>query len=293
MAFQIAMRFVRAVAPVVVVALALLHAAPAHADNVASLIDQLKHDDSDKVRLSAALNLAKLGDAKAILPLAGAVLEANESDKNVRAACAVGLATLVTGSTKPAIKNLVIANLKSAAANDSSDFVKQQAGKALSTITGGSSSSGTTSSGTTTSGGGKGIFVKVGPMSSKTGANDKKLQGLMVTTTTKTLRKVATHMDLGESMPTGFSGFYVDGTLNTLSVKVSGQNSTITCKVSMLLADFPNKSVFGFLNGGASVSASASASDQEMAGQDCVTAVVEDLITKKIVPTICTKASCP
>ena len=34
------------------------------------LIKQLENDDSDKVRLAAALNLAKLGDEKAILPLA-------------------------------------------------------------------------------------------------------------------------------------------------------------------------------------------------------------------------------
>jgi hypothetical protein len=89
------------------------------------------------------------------------------------------------------------------------------------------------------------------------------------------------------------SGFYVDGTLNTLSASVSGSTATITCKVSMLLADFPDKNMFGFLNGGASVQGAASASEQALAGEDCVSAVIEDLIAKKIVPTICTKASCP
>ena len=61
----------------------------------------------------------------------------------------------------------------------------------------------------------------------------------------------------------------------------------------MLLADFPDKSVFGFLNGGASVTASSSQSDQDLASEDCVSAVIEDLIAKKIIPTICTKATCP
>jgi hypothetical protein len=89
------------------------------------------------------------------------------------------------------------------------------------------------------------------------------------------------------------AGVYVQGTLHELQVKVSGSSSTISCKVSMLLADFPDKSVFGFLNGGASVSASASQSDQDLASEDCVSAVIEDLIAKKIIPTICTKASCP
>ncbi len=61
----------------------------------------------------------------------------------------------------------------------------------------------------------------------------------------------------------------------------------------MLLAEFPSKSMFGFLNGGATVTAGASQRDQDLAAQDCVQAVVEDLVAKKIIPTICTKASCP
>jgi len=57
----------------------------------------------------------------------------------------------------------------------------------------------------------------------------------------------------------------------------------------MLLASFPDKSIFGMLNGGAKVQGSAAAKDIDPAGEDCVTAVVEDLIAKKIVPTINSK----
>jgi len=286
----------------VVVVLALL-ATRAHAGQVESLIDQLNNDGTDKVRLAAAVNLAKLGDAKAILPLAKALL--NDSDKNVRGACAAALGVLVTSSTKSSIKGLVVNNLKSAAENDSSDFVKQQANKALAAITGQGGTTTTTTHNPTTSGGSGGIYVNIGPMSSKAGsANDAKLRALMVKVANQTLGKVASHM--GTTWPGGLpsktvlaqksvSGFYVDGTLNTLSAKVSGSTATITCKVSMLLADFPDKNMFGFLNGGASVQGAASEKDQAMAGEDCVSAVIEDLISKKIVPTICSKtsASCP
>jgi hypothetical protein len=121
---------------------------------------------------------------------------------------------------------------------------------------------------------------------------------MMVKTTEKTLSKVASNM--AQTWPggapsksalasKGVSGFYVDGTLNTLDVKVSGGGATISCKVSMLLADFPDKSVFGFLSGGASVTASASQSDQDLASEDCVSAVMENLIANKIVPTIKSK----
>ncbi|HEY6033906.1 MAG TPA: HEAT repeat domain-containing protein [Kofleriaceae bacterium] len=285
----------------VVVVLALL-ATRAHAGQVETLIDQLNNDGTDKVRLAAAVNLAKLGDAKAILPLAKALL--NDSDKNVRGACAVALGVLVTSSTKSSIKGLVVNNLKSAAENDSSDFVKQQANKALASITGQAGTTTTTGHTGTASGGG-GIYVNIGPMSSKAGsANDAKLRALMVKVANQTLGKVASHM--GTTWPGGLpsktvlaqksvSGFYVDGTLNTLTSKVSGGSATVTCKVSMLLADFPDKNMFGFLNGGASVQGAASERDQAMAGEDCVSAVIEDLIAKKIVPTICSKtsASCP
>jgi hypothetical protein len=285
------------VAVIVVVLMSLLRSA--HADNVSQLANQLANDDSDRVRLAAAVSLAKLGDEKGILPLAKCVV--NDSDKNVRAACAIGLGNLVKPTTKSSFKGLAVANLKSAAQNDSSELVKSQANKALTAITGSGTSSGSSSG--SSSGGAGGIYVNIGPMSSKTGgANDAKLRSLMVKIATKTMASRGRGMKLewpGGTPSKGIlaskhvAGFYVDGTLNELKVKTSGSSATISCKVSMLLADFPDKSVFGFLNGGASVTASASASDQALASEDCVSAVIEDLIAKKIIPTICTKATCP
>jgi hypothetical protein len=269
----------------------LLVARVAYADGVDTLIKQLG-DSSSKVRLAAALNLAKAEDDRAILPLAKTVT--NDSDKDVRAAAAVALGKLVTSKTKSSVKGLAVANLKTAAATDSSPFVKQQAQRALDSITGG----GSTTTTTTTSGKG-GIYVNIGPMSSKTtSSKNDKLRALMVKTAEKTLGKVASSMQTtwpggppskSTLSAKGVAGFYVDGTLNTLDIKVSGGGATISCKVSMLLADFPDKSVFGFLNGGASVTASASQRDQDLASEDCVTAVIENLIANKIVPTIKSK----
>lgn len=262
----------------------------AHADNVDTLIKQLS-DSSAKVRLAAALNLAKGGDERAIYPLAKAVT--GDDDKDVRAAAAVGLGKLIPNFPKNNRKGIAIANLKSAASNDASSFVKQQAQKALDAINDGGSQT------PTTSGGAGGIYVNIGPMSAKTtSSKNDKLRALMVKTAQKTLGKVASSMSLSwpSGTPTksalaakGVAGFYVDGTLNTLDIKTSGGGSTISCKVSMLLADFPDKSVFGFLNGGASVTASSSQSDQDLAAEDCVTAVIENLIANKIVPTIKSK----
>ena len=139
-------------------------------------------------------------------------------------------------------------------------------------------------------------------MSSKTGTDDAKLQKMMVKVATDTMGKVAGNMPTTwpGGVPTkaaldgkGVLGFYVDGTLNELKIEKAGSSSNVSCKISMLLASFPDKSVFGFLNGGAKVQASSSPRDVDLAREDCVSAVVEDLIAKKIVPTIKTKAGTP
>ncbi|HEY3802048.1 MAG TPA: HEAT repeat domain-containing protein [Kofleriaceae bacterium] len=287
---------------VLVLVLALAQSRSSYASDVDDLVNTLKNDASDKNRLSAALNLARLGDGSTNVLLALAKTLLNDSDKNVRGASAVALGKLVTSATKSSVKGLVVNNLKTAIANDDSDVVKQQAQKALTAITGQAGQPPPTI--TNPSGGGNGgIYVNIGPMSSKAGtANDAKLRTLMVKVANQTLARVASKMQTNwpGGVPTkailaqkSVSGFYVDGTLNTLTSSVSGSTATITCKVSMLLADFPDKNMFGFLNGGASVQGAASPSEQALASEDCVSAVIEDLIAKKIVPTICSKASCP
>jgi len=280
-------------------AVLLLLAQAAAADNVDTLIKQLG-DSSEKIRLAAAVNLAKTEDERGILPLSKAVNA--DSDKNVRASAAVGLGKILKAHPSSKYKQLAIKNLGNAAANDTSDFVKQQADAALKLVQGKGADSGGDSG--TKSGGGSnpgkgGIYVNVGPMSSKTtSSKNDKFRAMMVKVTEKTLSKVAPTMSTtwsggapskGDLAKKGVNGFYVDGTLNTLDIKSSGGGATISCKVSMLLADFPDKSVFGFLNGGASVTASSSQSDQDLASEDCVTAVIENLIANKIVPTIKSK----
>ena len=266
----------------------------AYADNVGELIKQLE-DDSDKVRLAAVINLTKLADAKAILPLVKVL--GNDSEAEIREAAAVSLGKIVTPSTSSSIKNLVIKALKTAESTDGSSRVKAQASKSLAAL--GAGGGGTTAP-PTGSGSGKNVYVNIGPMSSKTGdaAADAKMRPAMVKVSQQTLTKSAPAMAQSWSggVPTaaqltqkGFQGFYVDGTLNELKVS----NGTVSCKISMLLASFPDKSVFGLLSGGAKVQGGTSAKDIQLSSEDCVAAVVESLIATKIVPTIKTKVGIP
>ncbi|HEY0986051.1 MAG TPA: HEAT repeat domain-containing protein, partial [Kofleriaceae bacterium] len=96
-------------ATIAVMLVVVTRATVARADNVDELVRQLDNDDSDKVRLSAALNLSRLGNARAILPLAGAV--ERDRSESVRAAAAVGLGRLVTDKTEPRVKAKAIAAL--------------------------------------------------------------------------------------------------------------------------------------------------------------------------------------
>jgi hypothetical protein len=85
-------------------------------------------------------------------------------------------------------------------------------------------------------------------------------------------------------------GYHVSGTLTELTETTRGSQTIIACKVSMILATFPEKSMFGFADGGAQVQASSSASEVKYAKEDCVAAVVENLVGKQIIPTIKIKA---
>jgi len=201
----------------------------------------------------------------------------------------------VTSKTKPALIKKAIAALTDTSKSDASSFVQKQAEKALEVLN-------------ALGGGGGGsdvnaaIYVNIGAMSAKT-PDAEKMRDLMRSTTIKVFGKTAKSMATswaGGSVPTkkqldakGTAAFHVDGTLTDLTEKEKGGSTIVSCKVSMYIASFPDKSVFGFLNGGASVQASTDPADVEAAKGDCVTAVVEDLVQHKIVPTIQIKSGKP
>jgi hypothetical protein len=274
------------------VAVLVLRSATARADNVSSLVDQLAHGDDYKTRLSAAIALSKYSDPRAVQAFIDAL--GNDDDKNVRGAAAIGLSKVVNSQTSKKLLKAAIDALQNAKDNDSSSFVQGQAAKALETLQGlgGGGGGGPTA----------GIYVNIGNMSAKTDEAEK-MRNLMRSTTLRVFGKVAAGMSTtwaGGAVPTrkqldakGVTGFGVDGTLTDLTAKEKSGQEIVSCKVSMYITTFPENSAFGFLNGGASVQATTDPSDVEGAKSDCVTAVVEDLVQHKIVPTIQTRSGKP
>ncbi|MEO8705794.1 MAG: HEAT repeat domain-containing protein [Kofleriaceae bacterium] len=276
-----------------VIALVLLVAtAPAFADNLDTLIDQLT-DSSDRVRTSAVLALTNQENPRAIEPLVKTLLSKSEK-KNIRGLAANAIGRIVQNGKPGAAQKKAAVDALGIAKSDPEPFVSAKAEAALDMLGAAAPATPTKVSST------GGIYVNIGPMSSKTStADDAKYRTLMQKVATTTMGRVAAAMKTTwpNGAPTrqaldraGVAGFYVDGTLNEVKVEKTGNATKVSCKVNMLLASFPEKAVFGFLNGGAQVQASSSGSDVALAQQDCVQAVVEDLIAKKIVPTIKSKA---
>lgn len=267
--------------PLAVVALLL---GGARADKVDRLSRQLTSAKDDKVRLSAALSLSKLGDERAI----PALLEAlGDKNRSVRGVSAAALAKVVGASTSKKVRRRVLAALERSGTRDRDAFVRKQAKKAYTSI----SRARETAPARSAAGG---TYVHIGAMSAETDGGAA-MRKLMQKTAAKTFAKRAG--DMTTEWPGGapsrrelsarnVNAFHVDGTLNRLDVRTSGGTATVSCQVSMLLATYPEKSMFGFLKGGAQVQSGTSDRDVRYAREDCVAAVVEDLIARKIIPTI-------
>lgn len=262
----------------------------AKADKVDDLVKQMTDAGDYKVRLSAALNLAKMGNKRPSV-IRGFIKALRDSDKTVRGVAAASLGKLVDGSTAKALREQVLTALKGARDNDSNSFVKRQAGKAYDQLKGlGGDGGGEIAQG--------GIFVDISGMGTKVTGNDF-IKPLMIKATKTAFKKDASSMmiDWPGGTPSkstlsakNVKGYHVSGTLTELSETTRGSQTVVACKVSMILATFPDKSMFGFADGGAQVQASNSPQDVKYAKEDCVSAVVENLVAKQIIPTIKIKA---
>jgi hypothetical protein len=274
------------------VLLLTLTAAVARADQIDDLARALRSSSDYKVRLSAALNLGKLGgkDDSSRRRAVPALIDAlRDSDKTVRGVAAVSLGKLVNGSIDSATRSRAVAELDRVRKSDPDGFVKSQAQKAYDTLR--------SLGGPAVAGGGKSVYVEVGPMSDNTKKGGGGITGVMRSTVETTINRKAP--TFATRWPSGRSpskselssagtkaAFYVDGTLTTLDTRTSGSMAEVSCNVSLIIASFPEKSMFGFLKGGAAVQTGSSARAIDEAKSDCVGAVLEDLVARQVVPTI-------
>jgi hypothetical protein len=269
-------------AVITILALGLFLPAAARADQVGDLISRLESSDY-KIRISAAANLGKVGDRRAVEPLITAL---GDSNKSVRSVAATSLGKVAQGSTPAKLRSRALEALRRAAAKDPDSLVRKQAKRALGAIDAAPAQ------------GAGGIYVDVGSMTDKA-SKSKTMRELMRKTVEQTVQKNGSSMFTswpGGKPPSAkqiaankTSAFHVDGTLVSLSTESKGATTLVSCKISMLIATYPKKSMFGFLDGGAKVQAGSSPREVQFAQEDCVAAVIEDLVSRKIIPTIKTR----
>jgi hypothetical protein len=272
-----------------------LSVATSRADVISDLVEQLD-DSSDRVRTAAVLALTRQESPRSIDGLIKTMEKTSES-KNIRGLAANALGRVLLNGKPSAAQRKTAVDALTRAKGDREPYVAAKAEAALEALGGSGAGPAPTTPGNT---GKNGIYVDVGPMSVAAANADKtKNRELMVATIRETFTRAASAMKLKwptgraptkqELDAAGIAGFYVDGTLNELAVKKAGATAKISCKINMLVASFPDRNVFGMLNGGAVVEGSSTDKEVAMAQRDCVQAVIEDLIAKKIVPTIKSK----
>ncbi len=272
-----------------VLAITMLFAARlAHADKIDDLIGDLDND-SDRVRLTAVLALTNQQAPRSIPGLVKRMLDSGEK-KNIRGLAANALGEVVSKGSPSAAQKKAAIDALTKAKNDPEPFVSAKAEAALSNA--GSSGGGVTP---TAPGSYLGVYVNVGPFSAKDPAHKAAMKKTADSKLSQ-LQPSWAQTWAGGGQPTAvqlaqkkFAGFYIDGTLDSVTVNKSGSTATVTCKVNAYLAEFPSKNIIAPGNGSANVQGGTSARDIELGTQDCVQAVIESLITKRIVPTIKSK----
>jgi hypothetical protein len=271
------------------IAILVMMISAALADTVDDLIAKLK-DSNSKVRLSAALNLGKLTEAasrkRAVLPLVDTL---KDGDKTVRGVAAAALGKIVDDTIPARERNAAIDALERMAQDDNDSFAKGQASKAFATV----KTYRTTGGGTPAK---VAVYVEIGPFADKTPKPDPKLLPLARKKVDEGIAKVfATKWPTGKSpskaeiAKAGAKAFYVDGTLTITEAKV-GSGVKVECRIAMLVATYPDKSVFGMLDPARNKAAlEVDPGDVALAREECVKALAGDMVAKQVVPLIKTK----
>ncbi|HEY8145415.1 MAG TPA: HEAT repeat domain-containing protein [Kofleriaceae bacterium] len=279
-------------AAVTAVVLAAL-AAPARADKVDDSSKQLKSSRDYKIRLSAALYLAKQqGDRRAVKALARALLL--DSESTVRRVAALSLGTLLTPGLPADARKIGLKALQQSSESDDDRRVRASSGSALLRAR---SQIGTIDIGSGSSGRG-GLFVHVGKPNDLTRKLPSGSVEMMQAAVRSALRRNAPDYQTSSGSPPTRSqlasrrlrGFYVGAAVAKVAIESNGSSTEVRCTVSLRVSPWTGSDGNERLVANESATASGSgrvetsAGDSNRAAADCAVAVSEELTARQVVP---------
>lgn len=270
-----------------------LPASEASADKVRTLSAKLERSSSAKVRISAALSLAKMDDNRAIQALARALRE--DSSADIRRISAASLGQRL-GKLNGKVRNATLAVLREAAARDRDKNVRASARVALSK----SDHSETASGGKT-----RGVLVEVSaPTVSK--RLPARTASLMQNTVKQVLRDKApsrVRSAPGTGMPSdkqlkqkGLAGYSILPAISALKMIRKGRLVTVRCEVQIRLspwADAGQKLQIeqsALVSGSGTVTSGSSKRAVADSSEQCLTAVIAQVTSNQVVPYLTAKA---
>lgn len=287
-------------AGLVIIALSLAIGSTAHADNIDKRAKQLRSSSDYKVRLSAALWLAKKQDKRAVAAMTRALKK--EPERNIRRIAAKALPKMMTGNLPAKVRQRAENALARAAKKDKDAKVRKRAKKALAQLEKAMKSSTRAAS---LGGPSSGMFVNIGtPNLGKHKMPKNFYKTLQRAVSAQLKKKLPTkYYELGreatDKLPTKKqlkrqkkSGWFVGATVSKLKVSPKGKMVKVHCSVSIRVNPWSGSDGDQVLRAGDTASANGSAavttanSKREIgyAKEDCLLAVAEQITSNRVVP---------
>jgi hypothetical protein len=273
----------------------VLFAGAARADDIRRQAQQLRGASDYRVRLSAALNLARTHDPRAIAAITFALRRDGES--TVRRVAALSLGKMVNDATPEDVKRRALKALQNAARSDRDQRVRAVAKRTLSQL----SAIAARPAPERASARQAAVYVNVAAPSDLTRKVPRETARRMHETVQRTVRKhapgYATSADAplptrAELTRNGTRGFYVGATISSVSVQTKGRYAEVACSVSVRVSQWTGRDGEERLVAGGAASATgngrvlgnASGRGISDATRDCLLTVAEEVTARQVIP---------
>jgi len=273
--------------------LVILCASTASADSVERNIRELSSEHSYKVRLAAALALSKSKDARAVLAVSDTL--SHDEDPTVRRVAALALEKMIDAHTAEDAKELGLAALDNAAANDADERVRGTASASLRVL----ASLRKHAKPGAPHGDGPAVFVNIDPTTDQSRKAPNDAPDRITKVVKQNIEKTGFATSWSGGLPTqadlasaSTRAFIVAATVKKIDVSKVGHQTEIACTVAIRIAPWAGKDGGEKWEANKAASASGSAkamtgsSDREVSSgmRDCLEAVSEDVTARQVLP---------